>query len=100
MACDSAMGGFASCLWPPAPHLGSEDEESPQTTQPVRNHMESYTPSLRPQRTTPLKQPVNSTISEHLMEVRPRAGLPHLGTAGIWGQMILCGGLSLCTEGY
>lgn len=94
MACDSTMGEARILSLAPAPHLGSEDGESPQTTlSQLGIHMESYTPSLRPQGAAqPLKQPVNSSISEHLMgsQAKNRASPPrhrwHLGPDdSLWG---------------
>ena len=101
MACDSTMGEARILSLAPAPHLGSEDGESPQTTLGQLGITWNRTPpSLRPQGAAqPLKQPVNSSISEHLMgsQVKNRASPPrhrwHLGPDdSLWGTV-------LCTEG-
>lgn len=100
MACDSTMGEARILPLAPALHLVSEDGDSPQTTLSQLGITWNRTPpSLHPQGAAqPLKQPVNSSISEHLMGSRAknRASPPrhrwHLGPDdSLWGTV-------LCTE--
>ena len=69
VACDSALAEARILLLALAPHLGSADGESPQTTLSQLGITQNRTPpSLCPRGAAqPLKQPVNSPISEHLM---------------------------------